>query len=74
MEDNSKGDTKMVASQSELNARIEANLPLVKHVVFQVAVAALILLAALALVLLPTLAEVFVEPAPPPDVIVLPAP
>lgn len=48
MEDNSKGVTNMAASKTaasktaaskeELNARIEANLPLVKHVVFQVAV------------------------------------
>ncbi len=38
MEDYSKGARKMDATQSELNARIEANLPLVKHVVFQVAV------------------------------------
>ena len=53
MEDNSKGETKMGESKAErtlersaaeqreraeLNARIEANLPLVKHVVFQVAV------------------------------------
>ena len=38
MEDNSKGKTNMTESHAELNARIEANLPLVKHVVFQVAV------------------------------------
>ncbi len=38
MEDYSKGARKMDATQRELNARIEANLPLVKHVVFQVAV------------------------------------
>ncbi len=39
MEDNTKGTIGMTTtSQSELNARIEANLPLVKHVVFQVAV------------------------------------
>jgi len=38
MEDYSKGVTTMALSHEELNARIEANLPLVKHVVFQVAV------------------------------------
>ncbi len=38
MEDYSKGARKMDAAKRELNARIEANLPLVKHVVFQVAV------------------------------------
>ncbi|MEM7272593.1 MAG: FliA/WhiG family RNA polymerase sigma factor [Actinomycetota bacterium] len=38
MEEFSKGANTMTASKSELNARIEANLPLVKHVVFQVAV------------------------------------
>lgn len=32
------GDTMSDEAQAELNARIEANLPLVKHVVFQVAV------------------------------------
>lgn len=38
MEDNTKGNTTMQNTDAELNARIEANLPLVKHVVFQVAV------------------------------------
>ena len=38
MEDYSKGVNAMALSHDELNARIEANLPLVKHVVFQVAV------------------------------------
>jgi RNA polymerase sigma factor for flagellar operon FliA len=38
MEDYSKGVTTMAPTTDELNARIEANLPLVKHVVFQVAV------------------------------------
>ena len=36
MEDKTKGNT--MKDKAELNARIEANLPLVKHVVFQVAV------------------------------------
>ena len=39
MEDKTKGTMRMTTtSKAELNARIEANLPLVKHVVFQVAV------------------------------------
>ena len=38
MEDNTKGKMNMKKTDTELNARIEANLPLVKHVVFQVAV------------------------------------
>ena len=38
MEDYSKGEQTMAPTTEELNARIEANLPLVKHVVFQVAV------------------------------------
>ena len=38
MEDNTKGKMNMQKTEAELNARIETNLPLVKHVVFQVAV------------------------------------
>lgn len=38
MEETTKGKTRMKTDQQELNARIEANLGLVKHVVFQVAV------------------------------------
>jgi RNA polymerase sigma factor for flagellar operon FliA len=38
MEETTKGNKSMNESQADLNARIEANLPLVKHVVFQVAV------------------------------------
>jgi RNA polymerase sigma factor for flagellar operon FliA len=38
MEDRTKGNMSMNELPTDLNARIEANLPLVKHVVFQVAV------------------------------------